>query len=198
MKAHVLSHAVQFNRRFVSRSAPILALLLVASPLIPMQAVAQNRIILRIVEQEGAAAGSGQAASAALTPSPIEISAPTPAPDEAKPDSSPTISFLALEAAENSGWSSSQDAAKAPASAANPAITPPAKSNPPHHKLGVTLAVLGTATLVVGVAGFTLTRALGGFCSPARPCGAFHDATIGMMPAGAGVAITGFYLASRR
>jgi hypothetical protein len=106
------------------------------------------------------------------------------------PAASPFLS-LALDGAQSS---SSQNLPPTDA----PAKPPAAKTKPPHHGLGVALAIVGTATLAVGIAAY----ALGGIdiCANEHSggCQEARDAGLILMPVGAGVAVTGFYLQFHR
>jgi hypothetical protein len=61
----------------------------------------------------------------------------------------------------------------------------------------VALAVVGTTTLAVGVAAYALGRT--DICANEKSggCVEARDAGLAMMPVGAGVAVTGFYLVFR-
>jgi hypothetical protein len=101
--------------------------------------------------------------------------------------------FLAL--AQDGGQSSSSQ--NLPSGGA-PAKPPTAKTKSPHHGLGVALAIVGTAALVSGIALFATEQSIG-FCSPSsHGCSEAKDAGLILMPVGAGIAITGFYLQFHR
>jgi hypothetical protein len=103
---------------------------------------------------------------------------------------------LALEGGQSSSSQSllSQDSS----SGAPPAQPRAVKTKSPHHGLGVALAIVGSAALAVGVAAYALgdmdicANEKSGGCHEAR------DAGLVLMPVGAGVAITGFYLQFHR
>jgi hypothetical protein len=184
MRWHLLSRTAKFNSKCVSRSAPFLAVLLLA-----VQAVAQNPIIRSSTDQAQVATGSQQITAAPSTPLPTEISVPEPAQQEANLSSPPRIPFLALAAWQDSNQSSSQNA---PAT-----ITPPktmaTKTKPPHHALGITLAVVGTTALVAGVALYAGEQHA--YCNgTSSGCNEAKDSGLALMPIGAGVAAIGFYL----
>jgi hypothetical protein len=189
MQSHLLSQLRAVRRRSVSRSAPFLAVLLAA-----MQAVAQNPVIPNLADQTEPATGSLQTAAATSASASAEISVPVPAPEEANLAGPQTVPFLALAAGQDSGQSSSQTMPAAPTTT----TTKAANTKPPHHALGVTLAVVGVTALVAGavlVAGeksISVCNGGSGGCNEAR------DAGIALMPVGAGVAVLGFYLQFHR
>ena len=75
---------------------------------------------------------------------------------------------------------------------------PATKTKAQHHGLGVALAIVGTAALVSGVALFATEQSIG-VCSPSsHGCSEAKDAGLVLMPVGAGIAITGFYLQFHR
>ena len=103
---------------------------------------------------------------------------------------SPTSNQFFSLALEGGQSSSSQNLP----SGAPPAQSRAVKTKSPHHGLGVALAIVGSATLAVGVAAYALSgidicaNAKSGGCKEAR------DAGLVLMPVGGGVAFTGFYL----
>ena len=188
MKSHLLSLATEFKSKCVSRSAPFLVVLLLAT-----QTVAQKPVMRDSANQAGEVTGSPQIATAPSPPPPTEIFAPAPAQEEANLSSPQRIPFLALAAGQDSNQSSSQDA---------PALTTPTKSTVtktkrPHHALGVTLAVVGVTALVAGVALYVGEQHA--YCnSTSSGCNEAKDSGLALMPIGAGVAVTGFYLQFHR
>lgn len=131
--------------------------------------------------------------SASATPAETDISAPVPRLEEASLVSPVASAFLSL--AQDGGQSSSSQSST---SIGSPAKPPAAKTRSPHHGLGVALAIVGTATLAVGVAAY----ALGGIdiCANEHSggCKEARDAGLVLMPVGAGVAVTGFYFTFHR
>ena len=103
---------------------------------------------------------------------------------------SPTANLF-LSLAQDGGQSSSSQNLPSDAPPAQPRAV---KTKSPHHGLGVALAIVGSATLAVGVAAY----ALGGMdiCANAKSggCKEARDAGLVLMPVGGGVAFTGFYL----
>jgi hypothetical protein len=158
------------------------------------QSVAQSQIARDI---SGPAQDSANAtvlvSSASAAPAETDISAPFPRLEEASLANPAANSLFSL--AQNGGESSSSQSSP---SAGGPAKRPTAKTKPPHHGLGVALAIVGTATLAVGIAAY----ALGGIniCANGQSlgCREARDAGLVMMPVGAGVAATGFYFTFRR
>ncbi len=133
------------------------------------------------------------ASSASAAPAETDISAPVPRVEEAglvKPTANSFFS-LALEGGQSS---SSQNLPPADA----PAKPRATKIKPPHHGLGVALAIVGTATLAVGVAAYALGEI--DICANEHSggCEETRNAGLVLMPVGAGVAITGFYLQFHR
>ncbi len=131
--------------------------------------------------------------SAPAAPAETDISAPVPRLEEASLVSPAANPFFSL--ALDGGQSSSSQSAT---SIGSPAKPPAAKTKPPHHGLGVAMAIVGTATLAVGIAAY----ALGGIDICANDnsggCKEARDAGLVLMPVGGGVAITGFYLQFHR
>jgi len=136
--------------------------------------------------------------SATATPAETDISAPVPDAEEASSVSPATNSLFSL--AQEGGQSSSSLGSSSQSSSATtaPAKAPAARPKSPHHGLGIALAVVGTAALTVGIAAY----ALGGadICANEKSggCHEARDAGLILMPVGAGVAITGFYLQFHR
>lgn len=152
-----------------------------AAALASMQAIAQTRLTRDFDAQpQGAAA---------------PISAPVPAVEEADLGVPLPISFSALEATQAGSQSSSESSSQNVPPPQPPAAT---KTKPPHHGLGVALAVVGTAAVAVGIAAY----ALGGadICANQKSggCKEARDAGLVLMPVGGAVAVTGFYFALHR
>jgi hypothetical protein len=100
---------------------------------------------------------------------------------------------LALEGGQSSSTQNLPSGQNLP-EAAPPAQPRAVKTKSPHHGLGVALAIVGSASLAVGVAAYTL----GGIdiCAGEKTggCKEARDAGLVLMPVGGGVAVTGFYL----
>jgi len=158
------------------------------------QSVAQSRFTRDIdYPAQDAAATAPQVSAAPVTPAETEVSAPVPNAEEASSASPAADPFLSL--AQDGGQSSSSQSSS---STGGPAKPPAAKTKPPHHGLGIALAVVGTAALVSGIALFATEQSIG-YCSPSsHGCSEAKDAGLVLMPVGAGVAITGFYLQFHR
>jgi len=185
MKSHLIPQITKFNSRWASRGVPILAALLVAT-----QLTAQNPVSQDSANPDRPASGSQPIAAAPSAPPPIGISAPAPAQEEANLPSHEGIPFLAIAAGREIPQSSSQNA---PATATS-TVT---KTKPAHHGLGVTLAVVGTAALVSGVALYVGEQHA--YCnSSSSGCNEAKNFGLALMPIGAGVAVTGFYLQFHR
>jgi hypothetical protein len=195
MKLHLPFCRIRPSNGDTRHCISILATLLACAALFAAgQTAAQSRIARDI---DGPAQDTANAAplvsSASAAPAETDISAPVPRVEEAglvSPAASPFLS-LALDGAQSS---SSQNLPPTDA----PAKPPAAKTKPPHHGLGVALAIVGTATLAVGIAAY----ALGGIdiCANEHSggCQEARDAGLILMPVGAGVAVTGFYLQFHR
>jgi hypothetical protein len=158
------------------------------------QSAAQSQIARDIGGPARGAANDPPLLNSALAaPAETDISAPVPRLEEASLLSPAASLFFSL--AQDSGQSSSSQSST---SIGSPAKPPAAKTKPPHHGLGVALAIVGTATLAVGIAAY----ALGGIDICANDhsggCKEARDAGLVLMPVGGGVAITGFYLQFHR
>ena len=153
----------------------------VAAALASTQAISQNRLT-RDAEAPP---------QSAVAP----IFAPVPTVEEADLVAPLPIPFSALEATQAGSPSSPESSSQSV-----PPPPPPAahKTKPPHHGLGVALAIVGSATLAVGIAAY----ALGGIdiCANDKSggCKEARDAGLVLMPVGGGVAVTGFYLQFHR
>jgi hypothetical protein len=174
-----------------------------AALLVASQCAAQSRFDRDIADHVSDPARYGlsatqQTSGALATPAEADVltsvpAAPVPNLEEADLVSPASNPFLAL--AEEGGQSSSSQ--NLPSDGA-PAKPPTAKTKSTHHGLGVALAVVGTAALVSGIALFATEQSIG-FCSPSsHGCSEAKDAGLVLMPVGAGVAITGFYLQFHR
>jgi hypothetical protein len=178
LKPHLLSQAIELGRRHVSRSVTFKAASLgLIALLVATQTSAQNRISGDFAGRDPVGTSSQQVA---------------PAHEEANLVSPQRIPFLALEAGQDGGQSSSQTM---PAAETGTKTTKAKATNtkPPHHALGVTLVVVGVAAVAAGAFAYGLgktsicTNEQSGGCKEAR------DAGIALMPVGAGVAVAGFY-----
>jgi hypothetical protein len=108
---------------------------------------------------------------------------------------SPTASLFLSLAQDGGQSSSSQSLPPQNSSSTAPAAQPRAvKTKSPHHGLGVALAIVGSATLAVGVAAYAISGI--DICANAKSggCKETRDAGLVLMPVGGGVAFTGFYL----
>jgi hypothetical protein len=169
------------------------------------QAAAQSRFDRGIADSaQDAASAMPQTSAAVVTPADTDVltSVPeAPVPWASVPAASvsnleeaslvsPTADMSLSLAQENGQSSSSQNLP----SGAPPAQPRAVKTKSPHHGLGVALAIVGSASLAVGVAAYTLggmdicANQKSGGCKEAR------DAGLVLMPVGGGVAFTGFYL----
>jgi len=104
---------------------------------------------------------------------------------------SPTANMF-LSLAQESGQSSSSS--QNLPSGAPPAQPRAVKTKSPHHGLGVTLAIVGSAALAVGVASYALSGI--DICSNEKSggCHEARDAGLVLIPVGGAVVVTGFYL----
>jgi hypothetical protein len=185
MKLHLLLHKTRPKRRDARLCTSILlASFACAAPFAASQSAAQSRI-------DRDFAYSAQDAAPA-TPAEMEISAPVPNVVQASSVSPAANPFLSI--AQDGGQSSSSPSSS---STTAPAKPPAAKTKSPHHGLGIALAVLGTTTLAVGVTAYALGRT--DICANEKSggCVEARDAGLALMPVGAGVAVTGFYLVFR-
>lgn len=188
MKPHFPSRTIRSMRNRVNRSATFRAASLgLIALLFATQAGAEDRFFGGSAGQDRVDTGSQQAAPAPATP--------VPAQEEARLASPQGIPFLAIEAGQNGGQSSSQDGTQ---NAPLPAKTPAAKTKSPHHALGVTLAVVGVTALVAGAVLFAGEEAIGYCNGSSKGCNEAKYTGIALMPIGGTVAVTGFYLQSHR
>jgi hypothetical protein len=191
MQSHLPSQSVRFSSRCVSRSAPFLAVFVLAA-----QVVAQGPIIRESTNQAEEVNGSQHLVSASSAISPTEIAAPAPAQEEANLTSLQTIPFLALAAGQDASQSSSQSA-----TTTTTTQTTTQKKKPAHRGLGIALVVVGTTALVVGAVGYAAFTGPGTFCNGgggSGNCKTANNAALVLMPVGAGVAVTGFYFTFHR
>jgi hypothetical protein len=157
------------------------------------QSAAQSQIARDIGgSAQDAANATPLVSSVSATPAETDVSAPVPRLEEAGLVSPVASPFLSL--AQDGSQSSSSQSSTSIGGLAKPTA---AKTKPPHHGLGVALAIVGTATLAVGIAAY----ALGGIDICANDssggCKEARDAGLVLMPVGAGVAATGFYFTFR-
>jgi hypothetical protein len=106
--------------------------------------------------------------------------------------------FLSL-AQDNGQSSSSQNLPPENSSSAAPPAQPRAvKAKSPHHGLGVALAIVGSASLAVGIAAYALSGI--DICANEKSggCKEVRDAGLVLFPVGGGVTFTGFYLIFHR
>jgi hypothetical protein len=189
MKLHLHWYKTQPSCRDTRLCTSILAATFACATLfLPSQSAAQSRFTRDFdYPAQDAAAAALQVSATPATPAEMEISAPVPTVEEASLVNPATNSFFLL--AQDGGQSSSSIAA--------PAKPPAAKSKSQHRGLGVALAALGSVALAVGVAAYAIGR--DDFCANAKSggCPEARDAGLALMPVGAGVAVTGFYLVLR-
>jgi hypothetical protein len=188
MNSNLHSHRFRTGRRCVSRSVPFIAVFTLAA-----QVVAQSP---SISEPAGAAVGSTQTMAAQAGHAQVEISAPAPAAtqQEALLSSPDAVPFLAIEAAQDNGQSSSQSGQ----SATNSMKTTAASKKPPHRGLGIALAVLGVTALAAGAVAYGVGKTSLCVNEQSGGCKEARDAGIALMPIGGAVAVTGFYLQFHR
>ena len=189
MKQHFPSRVIVPRRSYVNPSTTFKAASLgMIALLVTTQAGAEGRTFGGSGGQDQVTAGSRQVAPAPSTPAPAQ--------EEAKLESPQGIPFLALEAGQNGGGSSSQDGTQnAPVASGK---TPAARTKPPHHALGVTLAIVGTEALVSGAVLFAGENSISICNGSSKGCSEARDTGIALMPIGGAVAVTGFYLQFHR
>jgi hypothetical protein len=191
MESHLLSRVTRFSGRCVSRSAPFVAVIVLAA-----QVIAQNPLIPSSVKEPSSASGSQQIDAANPTPPTTEISAPAPAEEQASLSNAQRIPFLAIAAGQDTSQSSSPSAA-----ITTTTQTPTQKKKPAHRGLGIALVVVGTTALVVGAVGYAVFTGPGTFCNGGGDSGNCHTANTAalvLIPVGAGVAGTGLYFTFHR
>jgi hypothetical protein len=185
----VLDYAVIGRSSFVSA-----ALFGLAAVLLATQATSQTRLT-RDFDAPPQRAAADETPDAPSFQAGASLSAPVPTVEEADLASPLPISLSALAAAQASNQSPSESSSQSLPAPTTPAA---AKIKPQHHGLGVALAIVGTATLAVGIAAY----ALGGadICANEKSggCKEARDAGLVLMPVGGGVAVTGFYFTFHR
>jgi hypothetical protein len=217
MKFHIHAHRAFRGRWDARRRTSVLAMTIACAALFVAsqfanQAAAQSRFDRGISDHvatsaQDALVATPQTRAAVATPvsTPADTDlltsvpeAPVPSSDEASLVSPTANLFLSL-ALDGGQSSSSQNLPPENSPSNAPPLQPRAvKTKSPHHGLGVALAVVGTAALVSGIALFAAEQSIG-FCSPSsHGCSEAKDAGLVLMPVGAGVAITGFYLQFHR
>ncbi|MGO8932836.1 MAG: hypothetical protein ACLPLZ_05770 [Terracidiphilus sp.] len=195
MKSHLRVSKVPLGHWDAHRCTSILlASFAFAAFFVANQSAAQTRIDREIAEPAQDAVASAPPASAApATPAETDIYAPVPNVERASLASPSTQPLFSL--AQDGGQSSSSQSSPT----SNPAPkAPPVKTKSSHHGLGIALAIVGTAALVSGVALFATEQSIGVCNGSSHGCSEAKDAGLVLMPVGAGVAITGFYLQFHR
>jgi hypothetical protein len=202
MEFHSVSSAARLNRESAGRGAVLLAAWFgIAALLFTGEGIGQTRIAGKIADQTPPVASFEQVTSTTSGEPLTEISAPSAQAEEASLAKPSALLFLSAEA-QNGGQSSSQSGTQSSSQDASAAAASTkaaaAKIKPPHHGLGIALAALGTTALVLGAVSYSLGHI--DICSNEHSggCGEARDAGLVLMPAGAAVAITGFYLQFHR
>jgi hypothetical protein len=210
MKFHLNLPRAQRGRWDVHRCTSLLAMTIACAALFfasqsESKAAAQSLFDRGIADHstkpaQDAVAVTPQTSAAVATPADTDIltsvpEAPVPSLEEASLVSPTADMFLSL-AQENGQSSSSQtlpSGQNLPSGGA-PAQPRAVKTKSPHHGLGVALAIVGSAALVVGVAAYAISGI--DICANAKSggCKETRDAGLVLMPVGGGVAFTGFYL----
>ncbi len=219
MKFHLLVSSAPRGRWDARRCTSILATPFICAALFfasqfVSQAAAQSRFDRDLADHVANSAQDAVSATA-LTSSAIETPPDTdvltsvpeaPVPETAVSGASvssleeaslvsPTTNQFFSLALESGQSSSSQNLPPENSSSTAPPTQPRAmKTKPPHHGLGVALAIVGSAALAVGVAAYALGNI--DICSNEKSggCHEARDAGLVLMPVGGGVAVTGFYL----
>lgn len=193
MKLHLHSSATRLGERGTGRRISVLAAsLALAVFLVATQAISQTRMTHDSADPAQWTMSGQQIVDAPFLQAETEISAPVPMAEEARLTGPVGLPFSSLGMAQNTGQSSSQSSQVQP---------PPAKTTatkPAHHALGMALAILGTATFALGVALYVGEQSISVCNGASHGCNETKDAGIAMMPAGGGLAVTGFYLAIHR
>lgn len=191
MEPHPISQSIQLRHKCSGHGkSAIAATLTLAALLAASPAAAQNRIFRDSADLIQPEASVQLAALSDNETASKQISAPETGLEDTSLVRPQLIPFLSLEAAQDSGQSSSQTGVMTPTSAQTKATKP----KPPHRALGIALAVVGTTTLAVGIALDRLsdTAVCGGGETECRHVG------IALMPVGGAVAVTGFYFTFHR
>lgn len=192
VKLHSMSFATPMHRRVARRSMPVrmavLAMAVVftasqvpAQPLMDRDATSQ----IQTTNAQAATTGQGDHAAPAAEDTATAISAPAPNFEEAalaKPFSDSLLMLAAQGGTSNSS--------------VTPSPSPKAvKTKPSHHRLGVALAITGTAALVIGVV-FAAGADHINLCSNEHTGGCQEARSWGYAGIGVGapVAVLGYYL----
>jgi hypothetical protein len=195
VQSHRLRLKTLFDHANAGLSSTVPALIFgLAVFLFAAHAISQTRLT-RDVDAPPHSVAAEQAVPATSFNVGTSLSAPVPTVEEADLAAPLPIPFSALAATEAGSQSSSESSSQSVPAPSTHAAT---KTKPPHHGLGVALAIVGTAALVSGVALFATEQSIG-LCGPSsHGCSEAKDAGLVLMPVGAGVAITGFYLQFHR
>ena len=155
------------------------------------QAISQNRLTRDVGAGSQGSIATGQVTAVPLIQAETELSAPVPTVEEADQATPLAIPFSTLAVSQAGSQGTSESSSQNAPAPTTPAAT---KAKPRHHALGVTLAILGTTSLVLGATAYTFGQ--GDLCKNEKSggCKEARDAGLVMMPVGAGVAVTGFYL----
>jgi hypothetical protein len=184
MNSHLVSRLDRFQSGCLRSAMPFFAALL-AAPLM----LAQNPALQTPAQHDALAPESQQITLAPSPQTPLEISAPVPSSEDASlihPEISP---LLSLEAEQAGSQSLSQS---------TPTNATATKTKPRHHGLGIALAVVGIVALASGVALYAGESKISVCNGSSMGCNEARDTGIALMPIGAGVAATGFYLTFHR
>ncbi|MGO9325723.1 MAG: hypothetical protein ACLP07_14285 [Terracidiphilus sp.] len=185
MQSHRLRLKAVFDHANAGRSSTVLALIFgLAAVLFATQAISQTRLN-RDTESPP------QSAAAA-------ISAPVPTVEEADLAASLPIPFSALAATEAGNQSSSESSSQSVPPPPPPTKPTLSKVKPPHHTLGVILALVGTTAFAAGIALYAGEQSIDLCNGASHGCNEARDAGLVLMPVGAGVAVTGFYFTFHR
>lgn len=203
MEVHLLSTAPSLSQARANRNTGFLAALFALSILFfNSHSAAQTRMAGNSASRGEFAAtlpGIKDVPSVQMEP---EISAPVPNMEVSSlTNQAGAVSFQALAAqnsSQSSSQSASQDSTAGSSSSTTSAKTATTKSKPPHHALGVTLAVIGTTTFAAGVVLLAGEHAISVCNGASKGCNEARDAGLVMTPVGGAVAITGFYLQFHR
>ena len=189
MKSQSMSRSISMAQRLARRGIPARLVALALAFAFTSSQVSAQPIMVRDAANLGPATASQGSQEAPAGEPAAELSAPIPNVEEpiaGKPFSDSLVLLSSLDAGQNNPQSASTPNAK------------PAKTKPPHHGLGVALAITGTAALVVGVA--LLAGSGTSICSNEHSGGCQEARTGGYVGVGVGapLAVLGFYLQFHR
>jgi len=195
MQSHRFRPRVVLNSVNAGRSITASALIFgLVTVLITAQAISQTRLTRDVDALPQSATAAEQAMAAPSFQAETALSTPVPAVEEADLAAPLPIPFSTLVATQSGNQSTPESSSQSAPAPTTPTTT---KTKPQHRGLGVALAAVGSVALAAGITAYAIGR--DDFCANAKSggCPEARDAGLALMPVGAGVAVTGFYLVLR-